>query len=77
MQLFAGARDAAGSDRVTVELPAGARVGDLKTELGARFPKLAALAPRLLVAVGHEYADERVPLTPQSEIACFPPVSGG
>jgi molybdopterin synthase sulfur carrier subunit len=77
VRLFARARDAVGAERVTVELPAEARVGDLRAALAAGYPRLAPLAPSLLVAVGNEYAGDQAILGGQSEIACFPPVSGG
>jgi sulfur-carrier protein len=77
VRLFARARDAAGSERVTVELPPDARVADLRSALAAHSPNLRAIAPCLLVAVGKDYADDRVLLSPQAEVACFPPVSGG
>jgi molybdopterin synthase sulfur carrier subunit len=77
VRLFAQARDAAGAERVTVELPAGARVADLRAALAAHSPNLRPLVPCLLVAVGTEYADDRVLLSPKIEVACFPPVSGG
>lgn len=77
VRLFARARDAAGGERVTVDLPSGARVGDLRAALATGYPKLARLAPSLLVAVGNEYAGDQAILEEQSEIACFPPVSGG
>jgi len=77
VRLFARARDAAGVERVTVELPDGARVADLRAALAAQSANLRALAPCLLVAVGTHYADDRVLLSPEADIACFPPVSGG
>lgn len=77
VKLFARARDAAGSDQVTVELPEAAHISDLRTALATSYPKLAMLVPSLLVAVGTQYADERAVLDSRSEIACFPPVSGG
>ena len=77
VRLFARARDVAGCEHVTVELPAGARVADLRAALAAHSPSLRALVPNLLVAVGTDYADDRALLTPQAEVACFPPVSGG
>jgi molybdopterin converting factor subunit 1 len=77
VRLFARARDAAGAERVTVELPRSARVGDLRAILAAQFPRLAPLAPSLLVAVGNDYAGDQAVLGEESEIACFPPVSGG
>ncbi len=77
VRLFARARDAAGAERVTVDLPAEARVGDLRAALAAEYPRLAPLAPSLLVAVGNEYAGDQAVLGEDFEIACFPPVSGG
>jgi sulfur-carrier protein len=77
VRLFARARDAAGADRVTVHLPAEARVGDLRAALAAGYPELAPFAKNLLVAVGNDYAADQAVLSEHSEIACFPPVSGG
>ncbi len=70
VRLFAGLRERAGSDRVQVELPEGARVSDL----------LAAMdvAPRsCVVAINREYADEAAVVGPDDEVALVPPVSGG
>ena len=70
VRLFAGLRERAGSDRVQVELPEGARVSDL----------LAAMdvAPRsCVVAINREYADEAAPVREDDEVALVPPVSGG
>jgi len=38
---------------------------------------LSAMAPRLLVAVGTEYANDAMPVNSTTEVACFTPVSGG
>jgi molybdopterin converting factor small subunit len=77
VKLFARARDLAGSERVSIELPATACVGDLKTELGVRFPEMSPLLPKWLVAVDNDYASDTVLLPANAEVACFPPVSGG
>ncbi len=77
VRLFARARDAAGADRVFLDLPETSRVSDLRTALVSQCPALAPLASRLLVAVGNDYADEETVLDPRAEVACFPPVSGG
>lgn len=77
VKLFARARELAGTERVELELPAHALVGDLKRSLAARFPAVLPLLPQLLVALGTEYADDRTALMPDVEVACFPPVSGG
>jgi molybdopterin synthase catalytic subunit len=70
VRLFAGLRERAGSARVQVELPDGARVADL----------LAAMevAPRsCVVAINREYAGESEPVREGDEVALVPPVSGG
>ena len=77
VRLFARARDLAGGDTLAVHLPECARVADLRTALAETCPPLRPLIPRLLVAVGTNYADDSTPLTPTSDVACFPPVSGG
>jgi sulfur-carrier protein len=77
VQLFARARDLAGTPVVELTLPEGATVGELKRELGRRCPELAPLSGRLLVAVGQAYARDGDSLPAGAEIACFPPVSGG
>jgi molybdopterin converting factor subunit 1 len=77
VQLFARARDLVGAERVELDLPAVSSVADLKQSLAARFPAVSPLVPRLLVALGTEYADDKAVLKPDVEVACFPPVSGG
>jgi molybdopterin converting factor subunit 1 len=77
IKLFAAARDCAGSSSIELTLPEGARVLDLRTALGTRYPEMKPLLPQLWVAVNEEYASEETPLSEESRIACFPPVSGG
>jgi molybdopterin converting factor small subunit len=77
VKLFALARDLAGVGDVSLELPPAGRVADLRSLLAARFPALSPLVPRLLVAVGNDYAPDDAPLPAGVDVACFPPVSGG
>ncbi len=77
IQLFALARDKAGRSVVPLELPDGANVADLRAALAAGVPALAPLVPVLLIAVDSEYARDEVVLRPESQVAAFPPVSGG
>ena len=77
VRLFARARDLAGADAVTVELPAGATVAELRTALAAACPTLAPLLPRSAVAVNEEFAGDSVRIPPGAELALLPPVSGG
>lgn len=77
VKLFARAKDLAGAGTVQLELAEHAKVADLRKALAERIPALSSLAPKLLVAVGTEYADDGMTVNPALEVACFPPVSGG
>ena len=72
MRLFAVLRERAGADRLTMELPEGARVKDALAQLR----ELAGDLP-LVMAVNREYAPEEQVLAPGDELALIPPVSGG
>jgi molybdopterin converting factor subunit 1 len=72
IKLFAMLRERAGAREVTIELPAGARVGDAISALG----DVAAGMP-LVMAVNREYARDDHVLDPGDELALIPPVSGG
>ncbi len=78
VRLFASLREAAGSDRIAIELAPGASVGDA-LEVLARVPglgeALAATSPTM--AVNRDYADPATRLSPDDELALVPPVSGG
>uniref|UniRef100_A0A7C2JZD5 Molybdopterin synthase sulfur carrier subunit n=1 Tax=Schlesneria paludicola TaxID=360056 RepID=A0A7C2JZD5_9PLAN len=77
VRLFARARDLAGADRL--ELPADrlTTVAAVRAALLARYPQLGPLGPHLLAAVNSAYADEQTTIPAGSEVAFFPPVSGG
>jgi molybdenum cofactor cytidylyltransferase len=77
VRLFAIAKERTGRAEVLVRLAAPATVADLRAEVADRYPGLASLAPRVLVAVDSEYARDDTPLTPVSQVALIPPVSGG
>ena len=77
VQLFAAAREAAGCEVVEVELPAPGTVGTLRQQLIQSVPALRHHAAQLLIAVDCQYAQDDVHVGPDSEIAAFPPVSGG
>jgi molybdopterin converting factor subunit 1 len=75
--LFAGLRDAIGSDRLVVDLPHGATVTTLLAEIARVAPRLADKLAHCRVAVAREFvANDRV-IAPGEEIALVPPVSGG
>ena len=77
VQLFAAARELAGTSTLEIELPANANVARLRKALIAACPALTALAPHLLFAVNTSYATDATLLSNGDEIACFPPTSGG
>ena len=77
VKLFAVAKDLAGCDELSVELPAAATIGDLRGAIAIVSPGLARIVPHALWAVGAEYASDTTSLTEQSEVALIPPVSGG
>jgi molybdopterin synthase catalytic subunit len=72
VRLFAGLRERAGADEVSLELPDGARVRDAL----ASMRELIAGVP-VVMAVNREYAAEDEPLNVGDELALIPPVSGG
>jgi molybdopterin converting factor subunit 1 len=76
VRLFAGLRERAGTDRLEIELPDGARVADVLAAM-ADTP-VGALRPReCVVAVNREYAGADEPVRAGDEVALVPPVSGG
>jgi molybdopterin converting factor subunit 1 len=77
VRLFARARDLAGADAFTLELPAGCTAGELRRRLAREHPALATLAARSALAVNAEFAGDDVVLPDGAEIALLPPVSGG
>jgi molybdopterin converting factor subunit 1 len=77
VHLFARARDLVGADLITVDVPEGATVADLRRRLAALYPALAGLLERSALAVNDEFADEAMTLPARAEVALLPPVSGG
>ena len=77
VRLFGRAKDLVGASSVTLDLPNGATVGQLRRRLAEEQPPLAALLGRSALAVNDEFADEETTLTPDADVALLPPVSGG
>jgi molybdopterin synthase catalytic subunit len=76
VRLFAGLRERAGAERVEVELPEGASVGDLLAAMAAT--PVGELPPRsCIVALNREYASPDAIVGESDEVALVPPVSGG
>jgi sulfur-carrier protein len=77
IKLFALARQLAETGELSLELPEGATVDEVRSALVGRVPGLAPLASHLFIAVNGELAGNGTPVGADSEVACFPPVSGG
>jgi molybdopterin synthase catalytic subunit len=75
--LFGQARELAGTAETSLEVAAGATVGDAVAGLEARFPALVPLDRVLLTAVNETYATRSEPIGEGDTLAVFPPVSGG
>jgi molybdopterin converting factor subunit 1 len=75
--LFAEAKSAAGDSAVSLKLPHGANVQQLREELRRRFPQLASLLQRSAIAVNQCIVDDQTVVHDLDEIAWVPPVSGG
>jgi MoaE-MoaD fusion protein len=73
VRLFAAIREQAGASRVELELPEGARIGDVWPALGLGHVE----PPSLAYARNRAYADREDLLHDGDEVALIPPVSGG
>ena len=74
---FATLKDMAGTRRITLELPEGATVIELKRLLAIKFPVMKPALRTALVSINREFALDEEVLPAQAEVALFPPVSGG
>ena len=77
VRFFAVYREHVGHQEIALDLPAGARVGDLAQEVLRRYPNLVPGGRSLAIAVNSQYADPKTPLAEGDEVALIPPVSGG
>ena len=70
-------KDLAGCAQTTERLPPDSTIGDLLTQLIARFPRLGAMQNSTLIAVGVDYQGRSYVLREGDEVSLFPPVQGG
>jgi molybdopterin converting factor subunit 1 len=76
--LFAAAREAAGTAKETLDLPAGSTVAELAEMLAGRYGEsLGAVLRRSAVWVNGEPVPPGTALRAGDEVAVLPPVSGG
>lgn len=77
VQFWSYFRELAGTPEIRVELPIGATLDHLLTEVYRHHPRLGALRNSTLMAVGVEYQGPSYVLQPGDEVSLFPPVQGG
>ena len=77
VRLFARYREAAGRERLEVDLPEGGTVEAAWSAVVERHPQLSPYRPFTLFAVGNEYVEPEHRLKASDELCLFPPVSGG
>jgi molybdopterin synthase catalytic subunit/molybdopterin converting factor small subunit len=77
VKLFGAVREAAGAKELSLDLPEGARVADLRDRLAGDLPVLDAFGDRLAVSVNLELARLDATLHDGDEVALLPPVAGG
>ena len=74
---FATLRELVGEREISIEIPDGTNVKELKSLIGERFPGLAPSLETTLVSVNKEYGFDEEIIPEGAEVALFPPVSGG
>ena len=77
VRLFARYREAAGRDRVELDLPEGGTVETAWQAVSTRFPTLGQYRPFTLFALRNDYVSPDHRLGDGDELCLFPPVSGG
>ena len=75
--LFAILSEYVGAKTVELDVPAETTVAILKELLVKKYPKMASAQKSIMAAVNREYAAGEQIIPPDTEIAFFPPVSGG
>jgi len=84
VRIFAGIREAIGTDQVMIEIEPETCAGEIKAALARRYPQAAELIRISRLAVSESFVgdEESIDLSGNSrsntpEIALIPPVSGG
>jgi molybdopterin converting factor small subunit len=80
--LFAGLKEAAGAEQITVRIPQESSTQKITLDVllaccGSQYPKLQPWMPYVKVAVNCEYSQQETLVGASDEIALLPPVSGG
>jgi MoaE-MoaD fusion protein len=74
---FGQLKEIVGRGEEYAEVADGARLEDLFTSYGQRYPKLSGFRHSVVASVNQSFADWAAPLATGDEVAFLPPVSGG
>ena len=74
---FAALRSITGHGRLTLELPQGSTVGDLKRLLLERWPDLKLSLQGIVVSIGEHTAEDDEVLPDGAQVGLFHPIAGG
>ena len=74
---FASYREMIGEKGIVMNLPEGAAVSALISDLVDKYPGLKPVESKMVVAVNYEYQGHNYILRSDDEVALIPPVSGG
>jgi len=74
---FATLKDIVGARQMQLDIPVGATIADVLTQLESSFPRIKDYRPVVLTAINEEYVDQSTRVEDGDEVAIFPPVSGG
>ena len=77
IRYFASLREITGRGDETLDIPDGARVVAVQTELIARYPELQPIVQRCLSAVNRQYVTTETTLQDGDELVFIPPMGGG
>ncbi len=77
VKLFGISTEIVGKREMTLLVPVGTTIGNLRKEITKLYPSLDVANIPFVFAVNHRVVTEDVPVTYLDEIAILPPVSGG
>ncbi len=77
VRLFAGLKEMIGAREITLALPDGATIHELRACIGETYPLVKPLLSTTVCAVGEEYVPVTHLLRDGDLVALIPPVSGG
>lgn len=75
--LFAAARELAGAETVTIDVPLDAIAATVLQTLANQHPRLRELLPACRLAVDLRFVPPDEPIAGGQQVALIPPVSGG